>query len=97
MNRPTASGSSTALCLLLLTALALTGCGSSWRGLVREPTPPRVNCNAGPASEIPPIPADPVEEAVWIVRVLGLYEAEVTKRRLEHQCLDELRANNVIR
>lgn len=63
-----------------------------------KPTPPPVvDCEAGPASLIPPLPDDPAAEAEWIVTVLGLYEGEVTKRKAVRQCLADLQAKGVIR
>ena len=59
--------------------------------------PPRVDCEAGPASLIPPIPARQAQEAEWIVEVLGLYSGEVEKRKAVRQCLQDLRDQGAIR
>ena len=59
--------------------------------------PPRVDCSAGPAEKVPPIPVDDEGVAQWIGKMLGLYEGEVSKRVREHGCLDELREKGVIR
>lgn len=82
----------TALCLL--SALGLAGCSKSWRLAVR---PPIVPCEAGPAALIPPIPADPREQAAWVRTVLSLYEGEVEKRSAVRRCLQTLRDEGVIR
>jgi len=61
-----------------------------------SPAPPRIDCNAGPAATLPPIPPL-VEMDVWASAVIGIYTAEVTKRGKEHKCLDDYRAKGVIR
>lgn len=60
------------------------------------PAPPRIDCQAGPAALLPPIPPL-VEMDVWAAAVIGIYQGEVTKRQAEHACLDQLRDKGVIR
>lgn len=60
------------------------------------PAQPRIDCDAGPAATLPPIPPL-VEMDVWAATVMGLYQGEVTKRHSEHACLDDYRAKGVIR
>ena len=97
MKRPNASVLSIATALCLLSASGLTGCAKSLKRPDAAPTPPAVNCDAGPAALIPPIPEDPALEAEWILAVLGLYEGEVEKRAAVMACLAELKAEGVIR
>lgn len=60
-----------------------------------QPVAPRVDCNAGPAETLPPIPPL-VEMDVWAVAVMGIYQREVGKRHAEHQCIAHLRTQGVI-
>lgn len=41
--------------------------------------------------------ADMPANDAWKGEMLGLYTSEVTIRRAEHECLDDLRAKGVIR
>lgn len=85
------------MCLFLLTVpVLLMSCASS-PPVVIEPTPPRVDCEAGPANLIPPIPTDHRAEAEWMAQVMGLYQGEVEKRKQVRECLRDLRRRGVIR
>lgn len=108
MTPPNASAPSTWPHLLLLagalSALALTACSSgSTRPLPRPTPPPLVTCDQTQAARpLPPLPplrgaADLVATDTWISDTAGLYQAEVTLRQLEHQCLQQLRDKGVIR
>lgn len=97
MNRKSASKSSIATVLCLLIAAGLTGCATKSNVRASAPTPPEVNCSAGPKALIPPKPDDPALEAEWIVQVLALYEGEAEKRAAVMACLAELKRKGVIR
>lgn len=84
------------LYLLAVAGLSLLG-GCSKTVSTRPTPPPVVDCEAGPASLIPPLPDNPAAEAEWIVTVLGLYEGEVVKRKAVRQCLQDLKDKGVIR
>ena len=87
----------TKIILSLLTVAALSQLlGCSPTPLIK-PTPPRIDCEAGSAALIPPLPATQALEAEWITTVLGLYAGEVTKRKAVRQCLADLRNAGVIR
>ena len=91
-------GSFTATARLVLSATALmTFAACSPKPSHVRIEPPRIDCEAGAASLIPPIPAGQAQEAEWIVEVLGLYAGEVEKRKAVRQCLQDLRDKGVIR
>lgn len=97
MKQPNASVLSIVTALCLLSASGLTGCAKNLKRPDAAPTPPLVNCDAGPAALIPPIPEDPAQEAEWILTVLGLYEGEIEKRAAVMACLAGLKREGVIR
>ena len=86
----------TILSLLIASGLSLlSGCSGTPSSVRTDP--PRIECEAGPASLIPPLPDTQALESEWIVTVLGLYQGEVEKRKAIRQCLAELREQGVIR
>lgn len=56
-----------------------------------------MDCDAGAAELIPPLPEGQAAEAEWIATVLGLYQGEVEKRKAVRQCIQDLRDKGVIR
>lgn len=67
------------------------------------PTPPPVvTCDHTPPAGLVPIvpelngaPDIPANDQ-WKVEMIGLYQTEVTVRRSEHACMDQLRKGGVI-
>lgn len=90
-------GRSTKTVRCLLSVCVLSLCVACSKPQLIKQIPPRVDCDAGPAALISPLPDNPAHEAEWIAELIGLYAGEVTKRRAEHDCLDALRAKGVIR
>lgn len=60
------------------------------------PTPPRVACTAPAPELIPPIPGLAGMDE-WAIRVMGIYQREVTKRQSIEACLNQLRNKGIIR
>ncbi|WP_333679894.1 hypothetical protein [Dyella sp.] len=55
-----------------------------------------MDCNAGSAEMVPPFP-ELWDMDIWAIQMMSVYQAEVTKRALEHECVEGLRATGVIR
>lgn len=60
------------------------------------PTPPRVDCEAGPSQPLPPVPPLWWMDT-WAIEVMGIVEAEYSKRAQEHACIARLKKDGVIR
>ena len=58
--------------------------------------PPLVQCQAGPASQLPPIP-DLAHMDEWAIEAMGIFQSEVERRMAEHACMADLRKRGVIR
>lgn len=103
-SKPCARSIAIALCLALL-ASALTACKSNSTRPSPAPTPPPpvVSCDhTPPPALLPPVPvllslADLPAMDEWILQALGVYTGEVTIRRGEHACMDQLRKGGAIR
>ena len=96
MRQSSASARFTAIALCLLCASGLAACNRNYIKPDSAPMAPRVSCDAGPAEQIPPVPAL-AGIAEWAVQVMGLYQSEVTKRAGVRKCLSDMRAAGVIR
>lgn len=96
MQRLNARASCTAIILFLVCVCGLTACKPSYTKPDNAPMAPRVNCDAGPAAQLPPIPG--MEGAAeLLLQVMGLYQAEVEKRASMRRCLSDMRSKGVIR
>ncbi len=84
---------------LLLACLTLMSC-ASFRTPKAAPEPPRVDCSErAPAEMLPTMPTTTAWQrwAAYSRRLLGVVEAEVTKRAEVADCLDRERAAGRIR
>lgn len=85
--------------ILLLVVLTLTSC-ASWKKPKDEPPAPRIDCSERTAAEPLPSMPDSTDYRRWAAygrRLLGVIEAEVTKRVEVADCLDEYRAKGLIK
>ena len=95
----TASARSASLCLLSATLICLQGCATP---SVTLPEPPIVACEqvgTGPVAD-PPIDTTTSwlqDGPAWAAGVLGLLREERSLRAIEHDCLDRLRGQSIIR
>lgn len=63
-----------------------------------DPEPPRVDCRERAGQPVPPWPVlGFLMSPVYAIELLGLIEQDRTLRHLEHQCIDRLKAEGVIR
>lgn len=95
----TASAPSRCLFLLSATLLCLQGCATPSPTL---PEPPIVECEqpATPNVATPPIDTTTSwlqDGPAWAVEVLGVLRQERAYRAREHECLDRMRAQSIIR
>lgn len=88
---------SSALAGIVLLACCLTACGKRYKPESTPPTPPLVDCDAGPAELLPDAPKTDQELAEWARKVAGAYEAEAIKRAEVRACLTRLREAGAIR
>jgi hypothetical protein len=59
----------------------------------RAKQPPTVNCDCTPSAAVSFVPelrgaADIPAKEAWMAQMIGLYQAEVTIRRVEHTCME---------
>lgn len=93
----TSSASAPLKCLLFLAAPLsfLQGCKTQSPTL---PEPPIVSCQQGKTRPVGEPPADWwADGPAWVAEVLGTLRQERALRAAEHECLDRLRAQSIIR
>lgn len=95
----TASAPSASLWLLSATLLCLTACATRSPTL---PEPPIVACEQPATAPVPPPPIATTtawlqDGPAWAAEVLGVLRQERAYRAREHECLDRLRAQSIIR
>ena len=96
MRQPSAYGSSTAIALLCVSLIALSGCSPRLTRPIALQPPPSVPCDS-PTLAVPPMVPEPSQMDVWAIRMLGLYETAATSAGATNRCLRDLRATGVIR
>lgn len=93
--------------LLAVLLLPLAACNMLSKKPYVEPTPPTVRCKQPATAPLPPAPKEDQwvdaalrlskEAADWIVVVTGTVDKEREYRKIEHECIDKLEAEGLIR